>query len=120
VISELCAIVKRTVIVVIYMSDRFQYRLTKNQKEEIAENLVAILQKDVNITEATTDFISDWIFTGPSEKRKAFYDVWDIVLKNYLPTERPILFRSSKRIIKKNRIASFTGQLGCAKDFGKD
>jgi len=38
----------------------------------------------------------------------------DIVLKNYLPTTRPVLFRTCDRISKIGKIASFTGRLGCA------
>jgi len=97
------------------MDDRFQYRLSKDQKSEIAQNLIDILQKDANITEQTRGFICNWILTGPNEKRKVFFDVWDIVLKNYLPTTRPILFRACERISKKGKIASFTGQLECAR-----
>jgi len=101
------------------MDDKFQYRLSKNQKSEIAQNLIDILQKDANIAEQTRRFICNWILTGPEEKRKAFFDVWDIVLKNYLPTTRPILFRSCERISKKNKITSFTGRLECAKIFSE-
>jgi hypothetical protein len=99
------------------MGDRFQYRLSKIQKSEIAQNLIDILQKDVTITSQTRKFISNWILTGSHEKRKAFFDVWDIVLKNYLPTTRPILFRACERISKKGKIASFTGRLECARRF---
>nr|WP_294859000.1 hypothetical protein [uncultured Fluviicola sp.] len=101
------------------MSNGFQYRLSKNQKGEIAQNLIDILQKDANITGLTRTFIYNWIRTSSKEKRKAFFDVWDIVLKNYLPTERPILFRSCSRISKKDKIASFTGRLECARKIGK-
>ena len=102
------------------MEDKFQYRLSKNQKSEIAQNLIDILQKDINITTQTKSFISNWILTGPNEKRKAFFDVWDIVLKNYQPTTRPILYRSCKRINKNGKIVSFTGSLECARRFGND
>lgn len=91
------------------------YRLSKKQKAEIAQNLIDILQNDKNITEQTRRFIYKWIYTGPDGKRKAFFDVWDIVLKNYLPTARPILFRACKRISKNGKIASFTGRLECAR-----
>ncbi|AMR43166.1 hypothetical protein HZP84_05645 [Elizabethkingia anophelis] len=70
------------------------------------------MQKDEQITNQTRTFIINWLRTGPDEKRKAFFDVWDIVLKNYLPTTRPILFRACGRISKKKKIASFTGKLG--------
>ncbi|MGG6230502.1 hypothetical protein [Tenacibaculum sp. SDUM215027] len=99
------------------MNDTFQYRLTKSEKIEIAENLIEILQKDAEIKPQTSTFISNWILTTSDEKRKAFFDVWEIVLKNYLPSERPILFRSCQRLSKKNKIASFTARLECAKRF---
>lgn len=101
------------------MEDRFQYRLSKDQKIEIAQNLIDILQKDAKITKLTRIFIVNWILTGPQEKRKAFYDVWDIVLKNYLPTTRPILFRACNRISKNGKIASFTGKLECTRRISK-
>jgi len=97
------------------MEDKFVYRLSKEQKSEIAQNLIDVLQKDSNITKETVSFIGNWILTGPDEKTKAFFDVWDIVLKNYLPTTRPILFRACKRISIKRKIASFTGRLECAR-----
>lgn len=99
------------------MNNNFQYRLSNNQKNEIAQNLIDFLQKDTEITEETREFICDWILTGPDEKRKAFFDVWDIVLKNYLPTTRPILFRACERLGKNGKIASFTGQLRAARKF---
>lgn len=101
------------------MDDKFQYRLSKDKKSEIAQNLIDILQKDATITGQTITFIDNWILTGPGEKRKAFFDVWDVVLRNYLPTTRPILFRACKRNSKKERIASFTGRLECARRFSQ-
>lgn len=101
------------------MDDKFQYRLSKKQKEEIAQNLIDILQKNSEITKQTRGFIGNWLQTPHEEKRKAFFDVWDIVLKNYLPTTRPILFRACKRISKNGKIASFTGRLECARRFSE-
>lgn len=101
------------------MTDKYQYRLSKDQKNEIAQNLIAILQNDATITKETRIFISEWILTGPEEKRKAFFDVWDIVLKNYLPKTRPILFRACDRISKRDKIVSFTGRLESARRFSK-
>lgn len=95
----------------------YKYRLTKLQKFEIAQNLINILECGATITVQTRRFIGDWILTGSLEKRKAFYDVWDIVLKNYLPKTRPFLFRACNRISKNGRIASFTGRLECARKF---
>ena len=102
------------------MSEKFQYRLTKNEKKEIAQNLIDILLEETSINEQTRRFISNWVLTGPDEKRKAFFDVWDIVLKNYLPTTRPVLFRASEKNSKKIRIASFTGRLECARRFSEN
>lgn len=51
------------------MKFQFQYRLSKNQKSEIAQNLIEILQKDAKIAEQTITFISNWILTGPEEKK---------------------------------------------------
>ena len=99
------------------MSDKFQYRLSEPQKHEIAQNLIDILQKEVGMIKQTQIFIGNWILTGPGEKRKAFYDVWNIVLRNYLPTTRPILFRACGRITKNEKIASFTGRLEAARRF---
>ena len=101
------------------MDDSSQYRLTFDQKSEIAQNLIDILQKDAEINKPTRKFIGNWILSGPQEKRKAFYDVWDIVLKNYLPTSRPILFRACDRISKNGKIASFTGRIESARRFSK-
>ena len=99
------------------MENRYQNRLSKTQKLEIAMNLIGILKNDAEISTQTIRFIHDWILTGPEEKRKAFYDVWDIVLKNYLPTNRPILFRACNRISKNGKIASFTNRLESARRF---
>lgn len=99
------------------MMDKFYYRLSKDLKSEIAQNLIDIVQVNAKITERTRQFIRNWILTGPNEKRKAFFDVWDIVLKNYLPTTRPVLFRACARMNKNEKIASFTGRLECARRF---
>lgn len=101
------------------MEHKFNYRLSKEEKNEIAQNLIDILLKNTNITNQTVGFIGNWILTGPDEKRKAFFDVWELVLKNFLPITRPILFRACKRISKNGKIASFTGSLECAREFSK-
>lgn len=99
------------------MNDKFQYRLSRSEKKIIAKNLIDILQKDTEIIKETRTFICNWILTGPDEKRKAFFDVWDIVLRNYIPKTRPILFHACARISKRNKIASFTGRLECVRRF---
>lgn len=77
-------------------------------------------EKGSGITERTITFIDNWIRTGPAEKGKAFFDVWDIVLRNYLPTTRPVLFRTCAEIGKDGKIVSFTARLECARRFAKD
>ena len=101
------------------MDDKFQYRLSKKQKAEIAQNLIDILQKDSEITEQTRIFIDEFLGSGPDDNKKAFFDVWDIVLKNYLPTTRPILFRACNRLSKNGKITCFTGQLESARNLRK-
>jgi len=103
------------------MEEKFQYRLSKDEKNEIAQNLINILQNDADIAEQTKTFIYNWVLTVAREKRKAFFDVWEIVLGNYLPPkkERPVLFRACGRIGKKNKIASFTGRIESARRFSK-
>lgn len=102
------------------MNDKFQYRLSKKQKVEIAQNLIDILQKDSEITPPTREFVYIWIRQPDGQGReKAFYDVWDIVLKNYMPETRPILFRSCIKRSGDGKIASFTGRLECARRISK-
>lgn len=99
------------------MGNRYRYRLSEDQKQEIAQNLISILERDENITGQTRRFIGDWILTDSKEKGKIFFDVWDIVLKSFRPTGRPILFRACCRISKNGKIASFTGSLESARRF---
>lgn len=95
------------------------YRLSKERKIAIAQNLIDILEKDVEISEDTVTFVHKWLTTGYDGKRKAFYDVWDIVLKTYLPTTRPILFRACGRISSNDKIASFTGRIQFASRYSR-
>jgi hypothetical protein len=92
------------------------YRLTMTQKTSIAQNLIDICECNAPIEKPTATFVGNWILTGPEEKFKAYYDVWDLVLKNYLPKSRPILFRSCSRRTH-GKIASFTGRLESAQRF---
>ena len=39
------------------MNEKFQYRLSTNQKADIAQNLIDILQNDINNNEITNIFI---------------------------------------------------------------
>ena len=73
---------------------------------------------DSPLSQETISFIYDWVMTDSAEKTKGFYDVWDIVLKEYFPIERPILFRSCNRISKRD-IQSFTGKIYAAEKFSE-
>lgn len=98
------------------MKKDFNYRLTAAQKSGIAKDLVNALEHTVRLSQPAASFVRNWILTGPDEKYKAFYDVWDIVLHNYMPTQYPILFRACTRRAN-GRIASFTGRLEAARRF---
>lgn len=91
--------------------------LTPQMKSIIASNLVDFMEDTAPLLDETVSFIYNWVrrpdSTGSS---KGYYDVWDIVLSRYLPTERPILFRSCNRLSKRD-IQSFTGSIRCADKF---
>lgn len=101
------------------MDKKYQYRLSAQQKVDIAQNLIDFLQKDTKLTRDAIRFVGDWILTRVDEKTKAFYDVWEIVLRNYMPTTRPVLFRACNRLGGDGKIASFTGRLECARRFSR-
>lgn len=89
------------------MSNKLQYRLSKSEKIEISQNLINILTEGEELKKTTRDFIAEWV-NGEKIHLKAFSDVWEFVLKNYLPSHRPILYRSTHRVSKNGKIASFT------------
>jgi len=96
---------------------KFNYRLSKKKKQKIAQNLIDILEKEQTPLMETVSFIGNWILTPRDEKFKAFYDVWELVLKNYMPKTSPILIRSIERKSKAEYIASFTNSAYCANRF---
>jgi len=99
--------------------ETFQYRLSQEEKVGIAQNLIDILCRKSEITKETREFIGNWILTDRSEKTKDYFDVWDIVLRNYIPESRPVLFRSCSRRYD-GKIASFTRSLESARRFSKN
>ena len=98
------------------MRDKFTYRLTSREKITIGQNLVDALEKGKAVSRSTCTFICNWILTGPNEKVKAFFDVWEYVLLNYIPKSRPVLYRACTRL-SDDKITSFTGRLECARKF---
>ncbi len=94
----------------------FLYKISQGTKEKIANNIVDFMVNDTPLLQESVLFIYNWVKSDGSEKTKAYYDVWDIVLKTYLPYERPILFRSCQRLSKRD-IQSFTGKIFAAARF---
>lgn len=95
------------------------YRLSSQKKQEIAQNLIDILDGDIDPLLETITFIDKWICSDRSEKFKVYYDVWEIVLRNFIPTTKPILIRSISRKSKHEYIASFTNSAYSAVRFGE-
>lgn len=96
------------------------YRLSKRSREEIATNIVAFIVDDTPLLKESISFIYNWVSQPEGVGRsKGYYDVWDIVLRNYLPKERPILFRSCQRLSKRD-IQSFTGRIYAAERFSEN
>lgn len=88
-----------------------RYRTSNKKKIEIANNLIlALINDDVTLSNDSKKFISCWIATDYTEKGKAHYDVWRLVLNTYKPPvldHRLILFRYCKRL-KSRKIESYT------------
>lgn len=94
------------------------YKLKQHTKEIISRNLIAFMESNEELLHDTAIFIGNWILTDSSEKSKSYYDIWDMVLKNYMPATRPVLYRSCKRR-ENGKIASFTGRIYCAQKFSE-
>lgn len=95
------------------------WRATQETKERIANNIVDFMNGGCLLIPESKRFVVEWVMTGPEEKSKALFDVWAIILKRYLPKERPILFRSCARVSKRP-IQSFTGSIRCAEKFSEN
>lgn len=86
---------------------RYLFRAGERKKQSIASNIVNFMNDDCSLSKEAARFISDWVLTGPEEKTKAYFDIWNKILDSYLPTERPILFRSCLRVSHRS-IQSFS------------
>ena len=93
--------------------------MSQKAKKRIAENIVAFMTDDTPLLQESVSFICNWVMTDGAEKTRTYYDVWDLVLKKYLPPERPVLFRSCKRISNRE-IQSFTGRIYTAERFSEN
>lgn len=94
-------------------------RMSQREKEKIANNIVDFMVNDTPLLQESVSFICNWVMTDGAEKTKAYYDVWDLVLKIYLPPERPVLFRSCQRLSNRE-IQSFTGRIYTAERFSEN
>lgn len=75
------------------------------------------MTEDVPLLEESISFIYNWVRQPDGcGQAKSYYDVWELVLKSYLPKERPVLFRSCERISNRP-IQSFTGRIYAAARF---
>ena len=95
------------------------YRMSQKAKKRIAENIVAFMTDDTPLLQESVSFICNWVMTDGAEKTRTYYDVWDLVLKIYLPPERPVLFRSCQRLSNRE-IQSFTGRIYTAERFSEN
>lgn len=92
------------------------YRLNQQKKLFISQNLIDFMKSKESLLPDSATFISNWILTNATEKNQTYYDIWELVLKNYMPSTRPVLYRSCKRR-DNGKIASFTGRVSCAQKF---
>ena len=97
---------------------RFLLRATEREKQSIADNIIGFMNNTCDLSKEAAGFISDWVLTGPDEKTKAYFDIWNKILDCYLPAERPILFRSCPRVTH-NPIQSFSGSMSAVERFSK-
>lgn len=92
-------------------------RVGPKAKERIFKNLIAFMVEGTPLTRESRSFIYTWVRQPDGNGRsQSFYDVWDLVLQNYLPKERPILFRSCKKLSNRP-IQSFTRRIYTAERF---
>ena len=84
------------------------YRLSTAKKIEIATNLVDCMISDKEVSDDAARFISIWCITG-NRYKKAFLDVWNMVLDNYTPTGTPLLYRACDKLqrIREGKVASY-------------
>lgn len=97
---------------------RYLFRATERKKQSIADNIVGFMNDTCELSKESYGFILDWIMTGCDEKTKAYFDIWNKILDDYLPTERPVLFRSCLRVTN-DPIQSFTGSIHAAERFSE-
>lgn len=89
-------------------------RVGPKAKYRISQNIVAFMIEGTPLTIETKSFIYTWVRQPDGNGRsQSFCDVWKLVLQNYLPKERPVLFHVCTRPSIRP-IQSFTGTISAA------
>jgi len=83
--------------------------MLESDKYKIAQCLIQSVESKVPVDKITCEFIYTWI-KYCTDRDKDCLDIWEIVLNNYYPTTRPILFRATDTI-NNGKIESYTGRL---------
>lgn len=95
-------------------------RVGPKAKYRISNNIIAFMVKGTPLTKESRTFIYTWVCQPDGNGgSQSFCDVWELVLQNYLPKERPVLFRACTR--PSNRpIQSFTGTISAAQKLSRE
>lgn len=94
------------------------FKLSDSKIDSISKNLVSFMKSEDTLSKDSANFIGNWILTGSEEKNKSCYELWNIVLKSYMPDKTPVLYRSCNRR-NDGKIASFTGSIYSAYRFSQ-
>ncbi len=95
-------------------------RVGPKAKQRISQNIVAFMVGGTPLTRESRSFIYTWVRQPDGNGRsQSFYDVWDLVLQNYLPQDRPVLFRACTRLSNR-AIQSFTGTISAAQKLSRE
>lgn len=95
-------------------------RIGPKAKYRISQNIVAFMVGGTPLTRESKSFIYTWVRQPDGNGRsQSFCDVWELVLQNYLPEERPVLFRACTRPSNRH-IQSFTGTISSAQKLSRE
>ena len=95
-------------------------RVGPKAKCRISKNIIAFMVEGTPLTIESRACIYTWVRQPDGNGRsQSFCDVWELVLQNYLPKERPILFRVCAKPSKRP-IQSFTGTISAAQKLSRE
>lgn len=83
--------------------------MLESDKYRIAQCLIQSVESKIPVDKITCEYIYTWI-KYCTKRDKDCLDIWKIILNNYYPTTRPILFRATDTI-NNGEIESYTGRL---------